>query len=289
MHPEIYKNSPFRKPRWRADRVMQMVETQPLPLKSRSYDDSYVRTYRRFLLLLINAGDDEAARFAVMHELPHVFHAHELCFDSDRHLRDMLEARLLTDQPFSEISHRLGTDPLTIEFFEALFFNVRDRLKHKDWIAKVISAQSGDLSPNMKGATAEDQRAYLYRLIGFHGGALALDALFGGTPSTATPTRADDVVDWFDDSLGQTLRSRVVEIASILDINQHNTPRLIKMARDLIRAKEAARARAKLANPMLDQQDQQIEDILAAVERALSPPWWPTADGTDQPNSTPPA
>jgi hypothetical protein len=286
MHPEIYKNSPFRKPRWRADRATELVEHQPSPLKSRSYDDSYVRVYRRFLIALIAAGGDEVARFEVMHELPHVFHAHELRFHSDRQLRDVLEARLLTVEPLAEIANRIGTEPLTIEFYEALFYNVRDRLSHKDWIAKVICAPSGDVSPNMKGATAEDQRAYVYRLIGYHGGSLALDALFGGTPSAATPARAEDVADWFDDSLGQTLRSRVAEIASVLEINQRNTPRLIKMALRLKRAKEAARKRAKAANTVLDQQ---IEDIVATVERVLSPPWWSPADGTDQTNSIPPA
>lgn len=158
MNAEIYKNSPFRKPRWRAERVMQMVEHQPLPLTSRFYDDPFVRTYRRFLLLLLDAGGDEVARFGVMHELPHVFHAHELRFHSDRQLRDVLEAWLLTVEPFSEIANRFATDPLTIEFYEALFFNVRDRLSNKDWIAKVIRAPSGDLSPNTSGATSEDQR-----------------------------------------------------------------------------------------------------------------------------------
>src|SRR3954466_4811221 len=91
MNPEIFENSPFRRPQWRADRVMQMVERQPSPLMSRYYDDTYVRTYRRLLLLLLAAGDDEVARFGVNRELSHAFQAHSLRFHSDRHLRDVLE------------------------------------------------------------------------------------------------------------------------------------------------------------------------------------------------------
>ena len=144
MHPEIYKNSPFRRLKWRAERVMQLVEHLPSPLKPGRYDDPYVRTYRRFLLLLVAAGDDEAARYAVIQEKPHVYQAHTLHFHSDRHLRQVLEARLLTVEPLAEIANRFATEPLTIEFYEALFFNVRDRLSHKDWIAKVIRSPSGD-------------------------------------------------------------------------------------------------------------------------------------------------
>jgi hypothetical protein len=114
MHADFFTNSPFRRPQWRADRVMQMVEHRPSPLKPRQYDDHYVRTYRQILLSLVAAGDDEAARYAAIQEKPHVYQAHTLHFHPDRHLRQVLEARLLTDESLAKIANRFATEPHTI-------------------------------------------------------------------------------------------------------------------------------------------------------------------------------
>src|SRR4051794_29740434 len=108
MDPEVYKNSPLRKPGWRADRALQMVEHQPLPLRPRYYDDCYVRTYRRCLLSFIIAGDDEVALLGLMREMRQLFHAHALRFNRARERRDVPEAGLLPPKPLSEIANRLG-------------------------------------------------------------------------------------------------------------------------------------------------------------------------------------
>ena len=100
---------------------MQMVEHRPSPLKPRQYDDHYVRAYRRILLSLVAAGNDEAVRYAVIQEKPYVYQAHTLHFHPDRHLQQVLQARLLTNESLAEIATRFATEPLTIEFYERFF------------------------------------------------------------------------------------------------------------------------------------------------------------------------
>jgi hypothetical protein len=42
MNANFFKFNPFRLPQWRAERVWQMLEHRPSPLKPRRYDDQYV-------------------------------------------------------------------------------------------------------------------------------------------------------------------------------------------------------------------------------------------------------
>ena len=72
MHANFFKNNPFRRPQWRADRVMQMVEHRPRPLRPRDYDDHYVRVYRNFLLSYVAAGKDQDLRYAAFLDRPNI-------------------------------------------------------------------------------------------------------------------------------------------------------------------------------------------------------------------------
>ena len=230
MNANFYTNNPFRRPQWRADRALRMAEHRPKPLWPRGYDDHPVRAYRNLLLACMSAGTDEQLREAARLVRPDVHRAHMLHFAPDCQLRQILEARLLTNESLSEIAQRFATEEQTIEYYEQLFFNVRDRLQHKDWIAKIILGSPGDLAPNRRGSMTEAQRGFLYRLFAFHGGPLALDAMIGGMVSTKMPQRVEDVAPWFDGALGQIVRSRAAAAAKILDVNKHNIVHLLKLA-----------------------------------------------------------
>ncbi len=285
MHPTICKLSPLRDPRWRAKRVMELVEHLPSPRYPRFFEDDYVRVYRNFLVAFLAAGNNEVAQFTASHERPHAHHAHLLHYDSDRQLRDVLEARLLTNESFAEIANRIGTEPKTIEFYEALFFNVRDRLSHKDWIEKVIRDPSGELSQNRRHVTPEDQRGYVYRWFAFHGGPLVLDAMYSGMSAAEMPERVEDVADWFADSLGRTLRTRVAEMALLLKTDNQNALSLIKKALCAKHANAAARTRTKSEQA---KQDEEIKNIREAVDKFFTPPTIPPADETDRPTPNTP-
>ena len=128
--------------------------------------------------------------------------------DPDRRLRQILEAWLLTNASFSEIAKRFATDPLTIEYFEQLFFNIRDRMQHKDWIAKIILGPVEYLAPNQRGSSHRRAAGVHLPAIRSSVGARSCSTrLSAESFPPQMPVQPEDVPRWFDDALGQLVRS----------------------------------------------------------------------------------
>jgi hypothetical protein len=161
MDARFYKSNPLRPPQWRAERVWRMLEHGPSPLKPRRYDDHYVRAYRRFVMSFLAAGGIEPLVAKVLANQPHVYQAYMLHYDPDTERRQILQAWLLTKEPYPAIAKRFAMDEKTVDYYEEIFFNVRDRLDNKDWIAKTIIRQREYLAANRRGVMSEDQRGFL--------------------------------------------------------------------------------------------------------------------------------
>ena len=261
MNPNIFiQGLPFRRPKWRLERVVQLISRRPNPLRPGRYDDHYVRAYRRILLELAAADDDEAKREAVFLEYPHVCRGHLLHYSPDIERRQILEARLLTSETIQEIAIRFATVPEVIDYYEKLFFHVRDRLQCSDWIRKVIKGPRGDYRDDGEGVVTDEQRGYVYRLFAFFGGPLVLDAAVNGMINTTMPQHAEDVHAWFDDALNKIVKTSAAAAATTLQFNQQNMMQMIKLA--LRTSSARAATRAKLADPLLEQR---IEQALATI------------------------
>src|SRR4051794_3270112 len=133
MHPSLVKSDPLFSPRWRYDRVLRMIDHQPLPLKPTHYDDSAICQLRRLLLMIVSAGSHEAKQQAAIDQLPAVWQAFQWFYAPDAAFRYELEARLLTDESIEELATRYQVDRAAIESFETLFFDVRGRRQCRDW------------------------------------------------------------------------------------------------------------------------------------------------------------
>ena len=261
MHPSIARDSPVRRPQWRLDRVIQLLSNRPLPLHPRRYDDHYVRAYRRILGKLRAAGDDLARQDAVFLEYPDVYQAHRLHYSPDLEHRQILEARLLTNESFDEIASRYSTTPKAIDYYEKLFFHVRDRLKCSSWIHKVISGPRSDYRDNKnKGIMTDDERGYVYRLFAFYGGPLVLDAVITGLSPNSIPRLEKNLAAWFDGTLNQLVRTNAAVGAATLRMDQAKLMQMIKLA---VRTSEAAGSRGETPNTVLEER---VKELLATIE-----------------------
>ena len=191
MPPDFFKDNPFRRPQWRSERVIAMLTHRPRPLRPRRCDDRYMRAYRWFLKHYLAAGDDAVGRQRLVWKCRHVDQAHRLYFAADVERRQILEARLLTAESFAEIAMRFATKAAMIDYFEQLFFNVRDRMDCRDWLIRVIKGPPEDRVPSRDGVLTVGQRGYVYRLFGYYGGPKILDAVVMCTvaPPEATAGR----------------------------------------------------------------------------------------------------
>ena len=137
MNLHFIRQSPFRRPQWRLDRVMQMLGHRPQPLRPNQHDDHNIRIYRQVLIELGSPRTTNRAQrdlSGISGNLP----AHLLHYSPDVESRQILEASLLTTKSFAEIADQFATEPRAIEYFEGLFFNVRDRFSNSFWIRQVI-------------------------------------------------------------------------------------------------------------------------------------------------------
>src|ERR1700677_3869694 len=135
------KYNPSLRPEWRFNRVLEMVDRPTAnPGRSTTRDDIYVKSLRRFILRY-RYSDDPQARNVLWHENPGLYWAfelYELKVDNLDHKAALIEARILAGQSDEDIAQELGTMPEVPEWYEALFFNVRDRLGNLDWIMDAV-------------------------------------------------------------------------------------------------------------------------------------------------------
>ena len=230
MNPNILLQVPLSRPQWRLDRVVQLISHRPEPLRPGRYDDHFVRVYRKLLLALTAAGDDAAKREAVFREYPDVGHAHRLHYSPDIERRQILEARLLTSESIEGDRTPLRRAPKAIEYYEKLFFDVRERLECRDWILKVIIGPRSAYRNNKTGVMGDAERGYVYKLFAYYGGPQVLDAAISGLGSTTMPQRAENVEDWFNDALGRSCESSAAAAAAALQLNQQSLLQMLKLA-----------------------------------------------------------
>jgi hypothetical protein len=180
------------------------------------------------LLDSIAAGTDDCRHEEVRTKSPDVARAHQIHFSPDLETRQILEARLLTAESVDHIAQRFAISPKVVEYFEALFFHVRDRRGNRDWVRATILRPPPAAGDDIL-MTAE-QRGYAYRVFAFHGGPLALDSVMSAMKTSPMPVRWEDVDDWLDDALVDIVRVRAAIAALVLPINNRNAIRFIKLA-----------------------------------------------------------
>jgi len=230
MNAKLIAMNPVRRPQWRLDRVLQLVRHRPQPLWPRRVDCHAIRVYRRILLELAAARNDEDAVDKLEHESPDICYAHALHYSADAEPRQILEARLLTSESLDLIAKRMGTSTKAIEYYEALFFNVRDRLDSDDWIRSVIRGNFHKAERNASNGMDVEQRGYAMRLFAYYGGPLVLDAVIQGLSQAKMPNGVNGVAPWFEDVLDQLVRTSAAVAAATVSIDRKSMMRLLTLA-----------------------------------------------------------
>lgn len=248
MHPEYQKFNPFRTPNWRLDRVLQLVDNRPRPLPvSRRRDDRYIVEYRRFLLKWRSRTGDEE-RLDMFPENPGMFMAHFIYYHPDKEWRAMVDACLLAGMTDHEIGEHVGTLPEAIDAYEALFFNVRDRLTNQVWIVKTILGAFSARQANANGTIDEGQYYMLLKLFGYYGGPDVLMTLLSGCQERGRPHSLKDVANWFDETLSANIRRHAVLASRSLQTNKFNAVQIMELHTKLIEIARVQEANAGSTN-----------------------------------------
>jgi hypothetical protein len=121
MDARFHQHNPLRYPHWRAERAVYLADRCSKGLRPGAYDDHCVRVYRRYLVDLYSAGQNDELRESVHREFQHIHRAHQLRLHPDGAIRQLLEAWLLTTEPCEGIARRFGIEVAAVEYFEQIF------------------------------------------------------------------------------------------------------------------------------------------------------------------------
>jgi len=156
---DLVPNSPFLRPTWRWQLANWMIATgRDVPPR---YADVWVDRIRHFLTAS-RPGKSHAA----------ISEATRLFLGVGPPLRRaVLEAYLLTGEPIVVVSKRCSVPVSVATAYTNVFFDVRQRLHHRDWIA--MHAIGSGIWVGFR----EDELGQVLKMFAFHGGVDRLDAV----------------------------------------------------------------------------------------------------------------
>jgi hypothetical protein len=226
MRPELSPRNPFRPVDWRWERAGEAIKDRSL---SRSGDDTSVRRAYRFRRRL-QAARSEADLAILSDEMADIYWAHELyikktntseTLQEESRAAGEIEARLLAAQSHAAIADRFGIEAATITAYEALFFNVSEKLQHPSYI--VHNAIGGRVH---HGAQERDV-VVLWKFYGYFYGPAMLDALCEMVVNPTRPDRGATLMAAMTDATHNTITRRALLAAQTMKLNGFNEVDLI--------------------------------------------------------------
>jgi len=230
---EFQQLNPFRNPSWRHQRVAQLVERSPRGNPSRRGDDDSIRQYNRFLKQYRDAATAEA-QDAVLGRFIPIALAYNMHFGPDVLKREVLQARILAGQDDYSIYSYSGLPLASVDWYEKLYFNVRDRLPFKDYIFTTVLRDFA-----IHQAPTESDVAYagmLYKLFGYFGGPVVLDAIIFAGTHEGLPTTQHQVHDWMFRCWERYLLRKSTIAARVFQVNRLNVMQLFDITARLKQA-----------------------------------------------------
>ena len=266
---ELIKFDPRRSPRWRYERIRQLLDARPHPRQPvRGQDDEHVREGRRFILAWEELGRQirsrdpmvlRDARKQLYPMNPELYFAFDMfvAADAERN-RNEMEARILAKQTNEKIAEEMVGLPGTVDWYERLFFNVRDRLHNRGYIVNRVICPSildgGWQNLNLEMST---------KFFGYFAGPIILDAvLHQYDQGTAIPSAATDISDpFFDSHFGSQIKRRSAEASNHFEINKYNVMELFEIHGKLIELTK----KAKEENEQLSTIEQNVQVTLQGI------------------------
>ena len=235
MIPEINpieQFNPFRSPRWRYERVLELVDRPGRTLPFSRLDDVTVRRARNFFILWRRGRrGNEMDLSRAFCEDRGMYYAFLLDERHDEDIRKFVEARLLAGQSDEEIADKLCTVPEAIDAYEKLFFNVRDRLEHHDWIVRQI------ITPAASRFSSEEplrNHELTLKFFGYFAGSVVLDAIISGWGGFDKPQQVTAIGNMFDKQMLFSIRQKSAAAARVFEVNRYNVMQLFETHGKLI-------------------------------------------------------
>lgn len=267
---QVIKVSPYRSARWRFDRISELIINQNkrdkrcLPIKG--IDDEQTITGFAFIrrwenICKTTAPDRQGDRLAeLFFDNPPLYFAYDIFLRADDdYCKSALEARILARQADEAIAKSLSIhDPATVQWYEQLFFNVRDRLDSVDYISKQI------IGPLIGQGLHNVDMQLSAKFFGYFGGETVLEFMLHGVDRHISPPRSGSDIDAYADSVfGSMVRARSMVAAQAIQPDSMTVMPLLELHAKLIEEHNK--------NQLVTGRKSHLEDTVSALLCAV--PW----------------
>lgn len=241
-------HNPMRKPHWRWDRAKGVCAgSQPPAGRTRDGLAGFkwinrAVTYTRAKLQYTRLGrlDQLASRFS------DIFWA-EWIHDHDTHpLRWELEARLLSRSTDNEIAMACGTTAEVVRAYEALFFNVREKLHHTGYIVHTVMGES------VHRGLAERDYDLLWKMYAYAHGPHMLTSLITKFVNPIWCNTPDEVNSAIHDDTIATLKLKSSLAAKTVQVNGGTQIELLQIYTKFVEIEQLSDSAGKAQSQILD-------------------------------------
>jgi hypothetical protein len=252
---EMHPASPRRRVDWRWLRAHALVEAGVRPRKR---DDAQVRRARNYVAALHRRGHRDARRLDA--RMADIAEARDLSC-GEPHRRWEVQARLLADEPIEAIACKTLVDPATIGSYARLFFDVAGRLGNRGYI--IHSAIKLHAMPKEPGD------GVIWRLFGYFGGPVVVDALVGAGAFDGTTPPADSLRNFAAAHIRSQLQLKLCVALMTLPIGGQAARGLLRVFLRFM-ATEQRSARVPSADPLMPAVRAWPEDFPAFPDWSIS-------------------
>jgi hypothetical protein len=243
---EAMAQNPCRLPDWRWLRAQDAAHGGP-PATVRwdgPTSTTLIRRATRFYKALQLCDSDER-QMKLAEQTPIIFWAQYLYDQPEHPMRWSAEARILAGETDREIASRIGCGEEIIQIYEALFFNVRDKLNRKDYIFNVV----------LRGAVSrglhEREKDLLWKLVAYTGGSYMLDAIINPLVNPHWVTNPDDISAFLQDVAINVIKKKAAIAALCVPINSQTEMKLIKALGKFVKIERSADRQGKATDQII--------------------------------------
>lgn len=244
----IARANPHRSPSWRWQRALEIHEGNGLPTTRRRDDPisyAYINRALQFLRQYDACANDQE-RAVLADQSPDIFWAYWIWSDQASPQRYSIEAHILARGTDYEIAYRCGTTTEVVKMFEALFFDVRERLQHRSFILHTV------MGPAIHRGLTEREFDLLWKLYGYFLGPYVLEALESKFSNPVWCGNAEAVgAAVLDDAIG-TLKLKAAVATKTVAVNQHTQLALMEQFTKFIEVERNSDSAGKAQEQILD-------------------------------------
>lgn len=216
---------------WRFQRGLYLAQHRPEPLPARRMRDDRFVQVARIILLELEEADGDLWRTFCVEDYPAAVRAFQIhYFPQHREQRELLKAWLLTRASDEEVANRVGCQPEVVEYFEGMFFHIRDRLQNASWIRLAALKRPPVRNSRDSNVLTDSQRWWVRQTFAYYGGPQVLEILLDGFRGAPAQVAGPAVAEWFNERMREQVRECAVLAASALSVNQRDMIRMTKMA-----------------------------------------------------------